>query len=1086
MGLGKTVEILGLILMNPRKTGVKRSVEVLEDNLDLDNNERKGVDRWIRCICHSNFTSKGKKIEGLIVCRNCKTYQHERCVFQEDTCKGDESQYLCPLCWKTENKFIESKTTFIVTPASIKNQWKDEILKHIGDKSFKTKFYDGISKGGWIGPNELSQYDVIITDFNTLSRELYFSDTNSSDRNMRKEKKFEYPPSPLTFVKWWRVVLDEAQLVENKNNRPSLMVKQLQAVHRWASTGTPIEKDSISCLYGLLFFINYDPFVNETLFNRLCNEYRAGRHDEMVSTLVKVMWRTCKKDVEDQINIPKQTEVLHQVEMSDLQKCYYRQAHIDGKRNFMSNVRDFLLRQAGIGRNDRKLGYSENRIDYSLKDKYLYQLNNATLKMFLEPLRKLRQDCTIPSILHKTNDQTRVKKVLKPEELHEHLVSKTSIESKSQLRSICSSINGTAAMKFAEKEYDAAVSCYKQILKLAEQYKGVVCVDSMVQIHAYNNLIEISNCADRVESEVAVDEYTENMRKLEWKYVSNFYDKVKAVLRDIDQYENEYMEAMSNFKDRKGYWWLEVIEIAFNSNEEAQKIMEVINTEVFSQISDRNQIIEQLRTFRGIQMVLTEWTDKIRSYTKSVTKKFNDLSFIIMDLKSSRTPEVNEKIEQIAREALDCHLNLLEDEDSDSEMMTMSKPRSSLCKLCKLKMQLNEYECVLFNKSLIDGVTEGTWNARTEEKLLVALLKHARRHSSGEGIVLVGTRFFKYLEALKQKFKYLAKLWVEVNYTVSAFDEINMCKMRIQVCDSPDEITDEDARFKLKILRFEIPEQLEMFAAQKAEAEIGFVRLNGRLKYLEHLKDQSQPMICPICTNPPLARYFVTICGHCICDECYIIMVRNRRKFINCPVCRTHQETREVLAVNNESSTSEPINGSYSPKIDQMVRCILSLMKEEPDVKIILFSHWDPILYAILPALDANNINYRSSFAPNFNKQVEDFKDYTKDVTCLLLNLKFGGKGLNLIEATHVFLVEPILNADDEFQAIGRVHRIGQTRETFVHRFITKSTIEETIYGKITREIEKWTMKHFSIRDLEELFDVDGEEENDFNVMDED
>lgn len=53
----------------------------------------------------------------------------------------------------------------------------------------------------------------------------------------------------------------------------------------------------------------------------------------------------------------------------------------------------------------------------------------------------------------------------------------------------------------------------------------------------------------------------------------------------------------------------------------------------------------------------------------------------------------------------------------------------------------------------------------------------------------------------------------------------------------------------------------------------------------------------------------------------------------------------------------------------------------------------------------------------------------------LLLLLGQGGKGLNLTEAQHVVLLEPILDPALEAQAIGRVHRIGQRKETHVHRW---------------------------------------------------
>lgn len=127
---------------------------------------------------------------------------------------------------------------------------------------------------------------------------------------------------------------------------------------------------------------------------------------------------------------------------------------------------------------------------------------------------------------------------------------------------------------------------------------------------------------------------------------------------------------------------------------------------------------------------------------------------------------------------------------------------------------------------------------------------------------------------------------------------------------------------------------------------------------------------------------------------------------------------------------------------------------------------------AITAGLKENQISYRTSLNTNFSKQIEEFKDITQGVTCMMLKLKFAGKGLNLTEATHAFMVEPILNADEELQAIGRIHRIGQTRETFVHKFITKETIEETLYDKIIQEKNKWINKQFTIGDLENLFDV--------------
>ncbi len=62
-----------------------------------------------------------------------------------------------------------------------------------------------------------------------------------------------------------------------------------------------------------------------------------------------------------------------------------------------------------------------------------------------------------------------------------------------------------------------------------------------------------------------------------------------------------------------------------------------------------------------------------------------------------------------------------------------------------------------------------------------------------------------------------------------------------------------------------------------------------------------------------------------------------------------------------------------------------------------------------------------------------------------LISLKAGGVGLNLTEADYVFIIDPWWNPAAENQAINRAHRIGQSKNVFVYRFIAENTIEEKI-----------------------------------------
>lgn len=87
------------------------------------------VETKFQCICRDT-KSNGK----IVHCPKCLHWQHEKCVAKY----SDQPilNYLCPKCWKLEQP-VQSSTTFIACPPSIKGQWNMEIRRHISSPSFK-------------------------------------------------------------------------------------------------------------------------------------------------------------------------------------------------------------------------------------------------------------------------------------------------------------------------------------------------------------------------------------------------------------------------------------------------------------------------------------------------------------------------------------------------------------------------------------------------------------------------------------------------------------------------------------------------------------------------------------------------------------------------------------------------------------------------------------------------------------------------------------------------------------------------------------------------------------------------------------
>lgn len=140
--------------------------------------------------------------------------------------------------------------------------------------------------------------------------------------------------------------------------------------------------------------------------------------------------------------------------------------------------------------------------------------------------------------------------------------------------------------------------------------------------------------------------------------------------------------------------------------------------------------------------------------------------------------------------------------------------------------------------------------------------------------------------------------------------------------------------------------------------------------------------------------------------------------------------------------------GSIGGKTSAIVRLVRGIWNRDNSSKIVVFSEWNEVLSLINLALDLNALSVMDgstvTSSIHFGKVVSSFKSQETGAV-LLLPLKRAGAGLNIVEAQHVVLVEPSMDIALERQAVGRVHRIGQTRVTYVHRIVVEGTIEDQI-----------------------------------------
>lgn len=114
--------------------------------------------------------------------------------------------------------------------------------------------------------------------------------------------------------------------------------------------------------------------------------------------------------------------------------------------------------------------------------------------------------------------------------------------------------------------------------------------------------------------------------------------------------------------------------------------------------------------------------------------------------------------------------------------------------------------------------------------------------------------------------------------------------------------------------------------------------------------------------------------------------------------------------------------------------------------KVIVFSQFTKMLDVIQLWLESEKIDHLRLDGKTKDRQelVKKFNS-ANGTSVMLISLKAGGFGLNLVAANNVVLYDNWWNPAVEEQAIDRTHRIGQEKTVKVFRFVTMDTVEEKI-----------------------------------------
>ncbi|XP_056599172.1 helicase-like transcription factor isoform X3 [Triplophysa dalaica] len=227
---------------------------------------------------------------------------------------------------------------------------------------------------------------------------------------------------------------------------------------------------------------------------------------------------------------------------------------------------------------------------------------------------------------------------------------------------------------------------------------------------------------------------------------------------------------------------------------------------------------------------------------------------------------------------------------------------------------------------------------------------------------------------------------------------------------------------------------------------------------------------CAICLDS-LRQPVITYCAHVFCRPCICEVIRSEKEQAKCPLCRAQIKTKELVEYPEEEVETGSVTGEKwrsSSKVDALMTNLLKLRNEDRTVKSLVVSQFTKFLDILEVPLREYGFSFTRLDGTMTQKArvkaIQDLQDSSPgSPTIMLLSLKAGGVGLNLTTASRVFLMDPAWNPAAEDQCVDRCHRLGQSRDVVITKFIVKDSVEENMV-KIQKKKQELVAKAFGTK----------------------